>query len=166
MVHIVLCVFLASSAVWYVSGQLKHRLLPCAPKEGQCGALHVSWQCFLSSVWRCAVMCSLWDDVLLCEDLMCFFTRSVFSCVALGCGKGCSWPLTSLDAASIHSQLQMQILRKGTLSLWSRPTLPSRYFLFWFWWLKKSGTPFFLEFRVLELLVGEFASSSTPQASD
>lgn len=60
-------------------------------------------------------MCSLWDDVLLCEDLTCFFTRSVFPCVALGCGKGCSWPLTSLDAASIHSQLQMQILRKGTL---------------------------------------------------
>lgn len=101
-----------------------------------------------------------------CEGLTCSFTGSVFPCVALGCGKGCSWPLTSLDAAAIRSQLQMQILREGTLSLWSRPTLPSRYFLFWFWWLKKSGTPFFLGIRVLELLVGEFASSSTPQASD
>lgn len=101
-----------------------------------------------------------------CEGLTCSFTRSVFPCVALGCGKGCSWPLTSLDAAAIRSQLQMQILREGTLSLWSRPTLPSRYFLFWFWWLKKSGTPFFLGLGVLELLVGEFASSSTPQASD
>lgn len=102
------------------------------------GALHVSWQHFLSSVLRCAVVCSLRDDVLLCDDLTCFFTISVFPCVALGRGKGCSWPLSSLDAASIHSQLQMQILRKGTLSPWSRLTLPSRYFLFWFWWLKKS----------------------------
>lgn len=82
MVHIVLCVFLASSAVRYVSGQLQHRLLPCALKEGQCGALRVSWQRFLSSVLRCAVVCSLWDDILLCEDLTCFFMISVYTCGA------------------------------------------------------------------------------------
>lgn len=47
MVHIVLCVFLASSAVRHVSGQLKHRLLPCAPE----GRAVWGTPCFLAALF-------------------------------------------------------------------------------------------------------------------
>lgn len=77
MVHIVLCIFLASSAVRYVSGQLKHKLLPCAPE----GRAVWGTPCFLAALFVICVevCCRVWDDVPLCGDLTCFFMISVYT---------------------------------------------------------------------------------------